>query len=184
MTHRSYATVEDLWDNVRKTDECWWWQEPLQGEGYGRATLGGRRVLVHRAIYQSVVGSIPAGLQIDHECHNRASGCPGGRLCQHRRCVRPDHLRAVTQKINVLAGLGHTAQNARKTHCPNGHPFDETNTYLSKSGERQCRRCHLAHETQRRLDHLDEINARRRARRAAGLIDNRGRRIRPAEVAS
>lgn len=36
---------------------------------------------------------------------------------------------------------------AAKTHCANGHPFDETNTYRPASGERQCRICkRAAHE--------------------------------------
>ena len=31
--------------------------------------------------------------------------------------------------------------NAQKTHCPNGHVYDEVNTYTSKSGSRSCRAC-------------------------------------------
>jgi len=31
--------------------------------------------------------------------------------------------------------------NTLKTHCPKGHPYDEANTYINKSGGRECREC-------------------------------------------
>lgn len=34
--------------------------------------------------------------------------------------------------------------NLRKTHCPQGHPYDEENTYVTPSGVRQCRTCRKA----------------------------------------
>ena len=30
----------------------------------------------------------------------------------------------------------------RKTHCPQGHPYDEGNTYVWITGQRYCRACH------------------------------------------
>lgn len=32
-----------------------------------------------------------------------------------------------------------------KTHCPQGHPYDEANTYRTKDGKRQCRICRRNH---------------------------------------
>lgn len=29
----------------------------------------------------------------------------------------------------------------RKTHCPNGHAYDEANTRYEKDGSRKCRAC-------------------------------------------
>jgi hypothetical protein len=46
-----------------------------------------------------------------------------------------------TNRENVLAGVGRTAVNARRTHCKYGHPFDEENTYVNKYGQRCCRLC-------------------------------------------
>jgi hypothetical protein len=33
------------------------------------------------------------------------------------------------------------AWNKAKTHCPQGHPYDEANTCHLKTGQRQCRAC-------------------------------------------
>jgi hypothetical protein len=33
------------------------------------------------------------------------------------------------------------AHNAAKTHCPQGHPYDEVNTYLMPRGGRSCKQC-------------------------------------------
>ena len=48
--------------------------------------------------------------------------------CGERLCVRPEHLRVTT----------HT--QAAKTHCGNGHEFNQANTYTSH-GKRRCRVC-------------------------------------------
>ena len=45
-------------------------------------------------------------------------------LCRNRACVNPAHLEAVTSRVNTLRGDTITARNARKTHCPLGHPID------------------------------------------------------------
>lgn len=41
--------------------------------------------------------------------------------------------------------LSVSAANAVKTHCLYGHPFDEANTYVKKSGSRCCRECARQH---------------------------------------
>lgn len=43
--------------------------------------------LAHRLVYETMVGPIPAGMQLDHRCFEHA-------------CVRPSHMQPVTQQKN------------------------------------------------------------------------------------
>lgn len=53
------------------------------------------------------------------------------------------NLRYGTYSENELDKVRHgTHQNARKTHCPAGHPYSDENTYVTPStGDRTCRAC-------------------------------------------
>lgn len=107
---------------------CWLWcgGSRLKG-GYVQTSFGGRRLLVHRWAYELLVGPIPEGLTIDH-------------LCRSPSCVRPSHLEPVTRRENNLRSNNVGGVNARKTHCPAGHPYDETNT-IHYRDMRYCRPC-------------------------------------------
>lgn len=135
-------------NKIRETDDgCWRWTGALtrptvkkpHGGGYGLTTVGGRTRVAHRASYEHHVGPIPAGLQLDHVCHPADGSCPGGTGCMHRRCVNPDHLQPATGRSN-----SRRTGNATRTECPAGHPYDEANTYVDKTGRRHCRTCRKA----------------------------------------
>jgi hypothetical protein len=114
---------------------CIDWIGVHNGSGYGqffsgRTTEAGKKRMdyAHRWLYEQVVGPIPSGMELDH-------------LCRRPCCVNPFHVEVVTPRINKLRGNGVAARNAAVTHCPQGHAYDEQNTYRSKKGSRICRRC-------------------------------------------
>ncbi|NEL99730.1 hypothetical protein G3V84_24125, partial [Escherichia coli] len=51
-----------------------------------------------------------------------------------------------------LGGLANGKRQKEKTHCKNGHEYNEKNTYISKEGWRLCKRCHADREQKRRKD--------------------------------
>lgn len=119
----------------------WIWTAHTLPNGYGQMD----KKYAHRLSYEFYVGPIPGGMVIDH-------------LCRVRNCVNPDHLQAVTQKINVRRGRvsdAISASNARRgaerTHCPHGHEFTEENTWIEtkKSGNKM-RRCKTCRKSQRK----------------------------------
>lgn len=133
------TVLERFLAKVEKTETCWLWKGYVAPNGYGQVGMTSpRRVAyAHRVAYELLVGPIPADKQLDH-------------LCRVRRCVRPDHLEAVDQRTNLLRGDGWSGRNARKTHCPAGHAYDEANTghWKTRGVSRGCRAC--ARERERR----------------------------------
>ncbi len=123
--------VERFWSKVDKTATCWLWTGNLSF-GYGtfpiRSNGKPRHLRAHRVSFLLGGLEIPDGLVLDH-------------LCRVLNCVNPEHLRAVTNRVNVLAGIGPSALNAAKTHCPQGHAYDVGNTRIGSKGDRKCRAC-------------------------------------------
>lgn len=123
---------------LRLTDrsgECWLWQGRLDRFGYGRITVNQQPAKAHRISYETFVGPIPTGLQIDH-------------LCRVRQCVRPDHLEPVTAKVNMERAAGATGTIAGKRvggmrlgeKCAEGHTVDGDNVY-QRRGLNYCLTC-------------------------------------------
>lgn len=136
---------------VEATTGCWLWIGAKNQAGYGVVSIGpkGRRVnkRAHRLVYEALIDAIPDDKQIDH-------------LCRVKACVNPAHLEVVTPAVNVLRGVGPTAQNARKTHCPRGHALEGSNILMNGKGYRSCRTCVYVKNNER-------AQARRAAQRAS-----------------
>lgn len=128
-----------FWSKVDASGDCWGWTAARTSNGYGYYKFDGRMVRAHRHAWETLVGPIPDGLQIDH-------------LCRYKVCVNPDHLRVVDNRANQLAGYrSPTARNARKTHCANGHLLSGSNLVIQVSPQyaRLCRACRGWDEMQR-----------------------------------
>ena len=149
------TSSDERWAVIPGTDECYEvshrgrvWSRPRLG------TLGGimagsttpdvyRQVQlhcygkmsnfrIHQLVALAFLGPTPEGLEICHkdgdQLNNDVSNLKFGT---HRRNTqeRVEH--------------GHHYQ-AEKTHCPQGHPYDETNTRVRRDGSRACRECQRA----------------------------------------
>lgn len=109
--------------------------------GYGFRGYQGKTRAEHRIIWIETFGEIPKGMVIDHNCHNEAvtrGECIGGADCPHRACINIEHLRLITQRENVMAGI-HNIDH--RTHCRKGHPFIKENIMTRKNGWRECAEC-------------------------------------------
>jgi len=114
--------------------------------GYGRIGVGDGMSTTHRLAWELVNGPIPEGMNVLHNCDNPP-------------CCNVAHLWLGTPAQNAADKITKGRdQNQRKTHCPQGHPYDATNTYVAKTGRRHCRTCVRA------------ANARWAARRAAADV--------------
>lgn len=113
-------SVIKFWSKVLLGDGCWIWEGGYFPAGYGAYNS----VPAHRWIAQEYLKWPPTGdgWVIDHICRNRA-------------CVRPSHLRRVTQAENVR-----NSARVEVTHCPQGHPYAGDNLIVYK-GMRSCREC-------------------------------------------
>lgn len=148
LAHLPIADRIRLSVDVDDVNGCWVWRRGRDSHGYGTIHVQRKQVGAHRVSYETFVGPIPEGLQLDHLCRNRA-------------CVNPGHLEPVTSRINTNRS---PFANAHVTSCPRGHAYDDTNTYY-RDGHRDCRLCRTI---RRRLLHA-MTPQQREERKSAGL---------------
>lgn len=152
---RDFVRILERLDLGEETG-CWVWPGASR-EGYGRATVAGKQVTVHRYMWERMRSPIPEGLTLDHQC-------------EARLCCNPRHLKVATLAHNVSRSWLTEAENPRKnrnrdkTHCPRGHPYDERNTYLYVDGQgRRCRTCGREDAARKRVERPEQVKAGKRA---------------------
>lgn len=124
---------------------CWLWTRQTLSNGYGVIRVGSmcdgtrRQALAHRVSWELDHGPIPDGLFVLHRCDRPA-------------CINPAHLFLGTQQDNLadMRAKGRAVNPPRnanngwwwkqRTHCKNGHEFNEANTYMHQNS-RHCRQC-------------------------------------------
>ncbi len=125
ISPRFWSKVDKNGPVYKDRGPCWLWTANIDRYGYARFNRSDK---AHRFAYERLIGPIPAGLEPDH-------------LCATRRCVNPAHLELVTHAENVRRSDMHWNNgNAAKTHCKQGHPYDDANTYRT-GARRECREC-------------------------------------------
>jgi HNH endonuclease len=118
-----------FWSKIKKTKNCWvWTARHAERDGRGVLKVRGARLKAPRIAWTLLVGPIPPGLFVCHQCDNPP-------------CVRPDHLFLGTHRHNMRdASLKGRHHQQKKTACINGHPWrHETTRY--HDGGRTCRTC-------------------------------------------
>ncbi len=150
------SSGERFWAKVQKGDGCWEWQGYRDAGGYGRLTVQRRPELAHRMAFYLTYG--PFEGYVLHACDNPP-------------CVRPDHLFVGGQKANMQdASSKRRIANLRKTHCPNGHVYDEENTRWYE-GRRYCRACRPEYRRRYRANHPElRLIERERMRQRRSLL--------------
>lgn len=171
--NRRRPLADRLWSFVDRSsfDACWEWRGDRNESGYGRIYINRKARRAHRVAYETAVGPIGTGLVVMHSCDNPpcinpahlslgtpidnvADAVAKGRMAMQgwTNCIRGHEFTPENTYVNpdgrrrcrVCSGkkAGH---NGSKTHCPQGHPYDEINTYLyrRKDGgtDRRCRAC-------------------------------------------
>lgn len=124
---------ERFWSKVEKTESCWLWTGGT-GLSYGVYVRDGKTWVAHRWSYTVHFGDIPDGLVIDH-------------LCRTPRCVRPDHLEAVTLAENSRRAAA-TRKNQRE--CGRGHVLTGDAKRTRKDGVVYCGTCANLTQAKRR----------------------------------
>ena len=127
--------MKRFWDKVEIASlyGCWEWMAAKNHKGYGEFRLDGKVQRAHRVAYELVRGSIPEGLEIHHQCRNRA-------------CVHPYHIEPIDHKTHVS-----------KEYCPVGHRRSPNNLYGV-----HCKTCQLTRKREHYQEHREEIVEKRR----------------------
>ncbi len=118
---------------------------------WGNFYAGSRGVSLHRFLMNP-----PNGMEVDHINRDTLDN-------------RRSNLRIVTHAENMKNG-----KFALATHCPKGHPYDDSNTYRDKRG-RRCKQCNSERQAELRAAETPEQRQQRTEYLRAYYAANRER---------
>ena len=117
---------------IRMPSGCLEWTGNTDRDGYGVISVKDKSTRAHRLAWELANGPIPAGLCVLHHCDNPP-------CCDVEKCLfLGTNAENVADRHSKGRGSRH---NSSTTHCPQNHIYDETNTYITPNGCRNCRVC-------------------------------------------
>lgn len=147
--YRKKPVIDRIMARVQVTESgCWEWTGARNALGYGKIGVRddqgqNQNCYVHAVVWETRVGPLPSGLELDH-------------LCRNPPCCNPDHLEPVTHQENLRRGG--QARRLRIAVCRRGHPYGDP-PKLDVRGQRVCLIC-------KRVSSLDYYYRKRGTRRA------------------
>ena len=140
MANRYIPLAQRLSDCVipEPMSGCHLWIGNVNRKGYGRIRVDGKTHVAHRAAWIVAHGQVPSGSMVLHSCDNPA-------------CVNPHHLHLGDSFANMREMVERgRCPNRQKTHCRQGHEFNDENTRHENGGAyRVCRACRRIQSRQR-----------------------------------
>lgn len=91
--HSHLSPEEIIEERTERSGSCLVWLGSRNEYGYARPRIEGVKVYAHRWAWEQEHGPIPAGMDVDHICHNRA-------------CVNTRHLRLASRAQNAANRRG------------------------------------------------------------------------------
>jgi hypothetical protein len=148
--------IKKIWAKLQVSGFCWHYGD-YKHKNHATVYFAGRRIGVHKVVYEYLVGLVPEGYKLDHVCRNK-------------RCVNPDHLEPVTHSENIKRAWKYSTKQGFEgagkrskvsTHCRKGHNLSDVGVLLSKRANgterKKCRACqHDAQERWRRKAGIPE----------------------------
>lgn len=116
--------MDKLLPKIKKTSTCWIWTSHLTGSGYAQYSDKGKNRVVHKMVYEMLVGKVPDGLELDH-------------LCKVKKCVNPKHLEPVTHSENLIRSY----KGRERTQCKRGHEYKQGSYKIRMKNGRETRTC-------------------------------------------
>jgi hypothetical protein len=120
-----------FWLRVDRSDleGCWPWTGGLHRKnGVGSLRLDGRLIYARQLAWWLEKVEVPRQVLV--------------QTCGQKNCCNPAHMklgdRGEVARLREAQGKG---GHSSKTHCPQGHPYDEMNTLWRKNGSRGCLAC-------------------------------------------
>lgn len=167
MTDADYVARVKAKCTVTETGcwECAGFQHKLRGvknpntKGYVTVGYRGKALKAHRLMYTLLIGPIPPGLEVCHECDNPP-------------CCNPDHLFLGTGSENAIDRVAKKRdRNRGRDVCIHGHELTGDNVRIRptlRGFRRQCITCNKAqHKTPSYLAWRREYQRNRRAAKRA-----------------